>query len=107
MGISLVGLGPLPSPAIIPQGGLGWKVQGRRWDLSCTHSIGPGGVLLCYDCFITVEHILLGDGIYIRIVSAPPETRDLIINLRSKEGLNKVPWEGSACLVSGKQKAFS
>lgn len=70
MGINLVGLGPLPFPAIIPQGGLGWKVKGKRWDLSCSHSIGPG-VLLCYDCYIIVEDILLGDGIYTRLSQLP------------------------------------
>ena len=102
MDISLVGLGPLPFPAIIPQGGLGWKVKGRRWDLSCSHSISPGGVLLCYDCFIIVEDILLGDGIYTRIVSAPPETRDLITNLRSK-GRSEQGAVGGLCLPRVRQ----
>ena len=102
MGISLVGLGPLPFPAIIPQGALGWKVKSRGWNLSCSHSIGLGGVPSCYNCIIIVEDILLGDGIYTRIFSAPAETWGLIINLRSKRR-SEQGVVGGLCLLSVRQ----
>lgn len=100
--ISLVGLGPLPFPAIIPQGALGWKVKSRGWNLSCSHSIGLGGVPSLYNCVIIVEDILSGDGIYTRIFSAPTKTRDLIINLRSKRRSEQGA-VGGLCLLSVRQ----
>lgn len=86
---------------------LEWKVKVVWAHLSCSHSTGQGGFPSSYDWFITKEDLLLGNGIYTRIFSAPTETRDLVIKLRSKGGgLNKVPWESSILVLRQAESIF-